>query len=178
MSETWARTTSSPLMSSAGDFPVKTSRMLESESVSEGSAPGSGASTRDSLASYDHATSSWRTSQLCLDGALAEYSETWPRAGMTRNGTAYRRRPFAPLTRGTGSGLLPTLAARDYRHPNAKSYAERGGGKKGEQLPNVIGGPLNPAWAEWFMGFPAGWTALPRWATRSSRKSPSSSAGA
>ena len=27
-------------------------------------------------------------------------------------------------------------AARDYRHPNAKPYAQRGGGKKGEQLPN------------------------------------------
>jgi hypothetical protein len=54
---------------------------------------------------------------------------------------------------------LPTLAARDYRSPNAKSYAERGGGKKGEQLPNAVGGPLNPEWCEWFMGFPIGWTA-------------------
>lgn len=54
---------------------------------------------------------------------------------------------------------MPTLAARDYRSPNAKSYAERGGGKKGEQLPNAIGGPLNPDWCEWFMGLPIGWTA-------------------
>lgn len=53
---------------------------------------------------------------------------------------------------------LPTLASRDYRSPNAKSYAERGGGKKGEQLPNAVGGPLNPDWCEWFMGFPIGWT--------------------
>lgn len=55
--------------------------------------------------------------------------------------------------------MLPTLAARDYRSPNAKTYAERGGGKKGEQLPNSVGGPLNPDWCEWFMGFPVGWTA-------------------
>ena len=55
--------------------------------------------------------------------------------------------------------LLPTLAARDYRSPNAKSYSERGGGKKSEQLPNAIRGPLNPDWCEWFMGFPIGWTA-------------------
>lgn len=27
---------------------------------------------------------------------------------------------------------------RDYRYPNAKSYSERGGGKKGEQLPNQV----------------------------------------
>lgn len=56
----------------------------------------------------------------------------------------------------------PTPAARDYRYPNARTYSERGGGKKGEQLPNVIGGPLNPTWVEWLMGFPAGWTALER----------------
>jgi hypothetical protein len=43
-----------------------------------------------------------------LDGDLDEFSETWPRAGMTRNGTAYRLQPLAPLTGETGSGLLPT----------------------------------------------------------------------
>ena len=32
----------------------------------------------------------------------------------------------------------PTPATRDYRSPNLKPYAERGGGKKGEQLPNAI----------------------------------------
>ena len=34
------------------------------------------------------------------------------------------------------------------------------------------GGPLNPEWCEWFMGFPIGWTELAHWATPSSRKSP------
>lgn len=51
-----------------------------------------------------------------------------------------------------------TLAARDYRFPNAVPYSQRGGGKKGEQLPNAVGGALNPRWAEWFMGLPIGWT--------------------
>jgi hypothetical protein len=54
----------------------------------------------------------------------------------------------------------PTPAARDYRHPNAKTYAERGGGSKGEQLPNAVGGALNPTWVEWLMGWPLGWTDL------------------
>ena len=31
-----------------------------------------------------------------------------------------------------------TPAHRDYRHPNLKTYAERGGGAKGEQLPNQV----------------------------------------
>jgi hypothetical protein len=46
------------------------------------------------------------------------FSETWPRAGMTRSGTAYRLRPLAPLTGGTGYGSLPTPKATD---------ADRGG---------------------------------------------------
>jgi hypothetical protein len=54
--------------------------------------------------------------------------------------------------------LFPTPASRDYRSPNTLPYSERGGGKKGEQLPNVIGGQLNPTWVEWLMGYPLGWT--------------------
>jgi hypothetical protein len=69
----------------------------------------------------------------------------------------------------------PTPASRDWRHPNKKPYAERGGGKKGEQLPNAIGGALNPTWVEWLMGYPIGWTDLDASATPSFPKSPSGS---
>ena len=31
----------------------------------------------------------------------------------------------------------PTPAERDYRYPNSRTYEDRGGGSKGEQLPNV-----------------------------------------
>lgn len=34
--------------------------------------------------------------------------------------------------------LLPTPSHRDYRSPNALPYSERGGGEKGEQLPNFV----------------------------------------
>lgn len=54
----------------------------------------------------------------------------------------------------------PTPAARDWRHPNKQPYSERGGGAKGEQLPNAVGGALNPDWVEWLMGWPIGWTDL------------------
>jgi hypothetical protein len=69
------------------------------------------------------------------------------------------------------SGMWPTPASRDHRYPNARSYQERGGGTKGEQLPNAVGGALNPTWVEWLMGLPLGWTDCGASAIRSSRKS-------
>ncbi len=41
-------------------------------------------------------------------------------------------------TKETGSGLWPTMTARDTRFPNSKPYSQRGGGKKGEQLVNAV----------------------------------------
>ncbi len=74
--------------------------------------------------------------------------------------------------------MWPTPAARDGKGPNKKPYRERGGGKKGEQLPNAIGGQLNPQWVSWLMGFPIDWCDLPdellseyRNARKSSRRS-------
>jgi hypothetical protein len=163
-----------------------------------------------------------------LEGSLLEYCETWPQAGMMRNGISYRlpvlahrtseeesllwptpvanddnKTPEAHLamksrmkggprkkitslnvmvkavergmwptpTKSDGPGgpgcsgrsggenlrtavqRLPTPAARDYRSPNKN-------GNMADQLPNVIGGQLNPTWVEWLMGFPPGWTDL------------------
>jgi hypothetical protein len=68
--------------------------------------------------------------------------------------------PETPLPRTPITTILPTPASRDYRSPNSKPYAERGGGKKGEQLPNAVGGSLNPTWVELLMGFRPGWTAI------------------
>lgn len=38
----------------------------------------------------------------------------------------------------------PTLASRDYRTPNSKTLEERGGGTKGEQLPNYVEHHFSP----------------------------------
>lgn len=38
----------------------------------------------------------------------------------------------------------PTIASRDYRTPNAKPFSERGGGVKGEQLPNFVASHFSP----------------------------------
>jgi hypothetical protein len=84
---------------------------------------GSGPSSLESFAHYDPDSCSWRTCQLSFlaTGAvpLETFSETWPRAGMTRNGIAFQRQPLAPLTDETGSGLWPTpkvSATRNSHH--------------------------------------------------------------
>ena len=96
------------LMCSAEDSPARTSATQAGAPASTASAADYGPSTPELLASYDPATSSWRTSQLCLDGDLAEFSETWPRSGLMRNGIAYRLPPLVPLTAATEYGSWPT----------------------------------------------------------------------
>jgi len=92
-------------------------------------------------------------------------------SGSRCSGTDSAAHPGTSLTdqvlRGKG---WPTPAARDYRSPNARPYQERGGGSKGEQLPNFVAHSefghveespkrrLNPLFVEWLMGWPIGWT--------------------
>jgi hypothetical protein len=94
--------------SSAAASPARTSHSPARAQGSTAPARVFGSSTPESFASFDPATSSWRTSQLSVLGASTEFSGTWPRAGLMRSGTAYRLQPLVRLTRGTASGLLPT----------------------------------------------------------------------
>ena len=126
------------------------------------------------LAKYDPSSSSWKTSQLCLEGGLTAFSETCPRSGMMRSGTAYQLPPLVRLTDGIASGLLPTPAARDWKD-NGTSPAELN--RNSVTLATIAGGSLNPMWVEWLMGFQADHTALNASETPSSRKSQKSSGG-
>src|ERR1043166_6962863 len=76
--------------------PVRTSATPGSEPELMASVAHYGLSSPESLASYDLAMCLWRTSQLCLDGEWEEFSETWPRSGTMRSGTAYRLPTLAP----------------------------------------------------------------------------------
>ena len=113
-----------PLISSVEDFRVRTLATQESERELTANAADCGQSSIESFASYDPDTSSWRTSQRSLFGGLTEFSETWPRSGMTRNGIAYQQRPLAPLTDEIGFSLLPTLRANKVTGYSSKGYGE------------------------------------------------------
>jgi hypothetical protein len=151
---------------SAVASPARTSPTPAPGRASRGPARVFGARCSESFASYDPATCSWRTSQLCLLEDWAEFSETWPRAGMTRSGTAFQLRPLAPLTDVTESGCLPTPAATAYgtnqggamgrtgpvrpsldsmaRHglwptPSSRDWKDTGQGRMGDgQLPEAV----------------------------------------
>ncbi len=111
--------------------------MRASEPGSTASGRGCGLSMPESFGSYDPATCSWRTSQLSLLGGLSEFLETWPRAGMTRNGTAYRQPPSAPLTSVTASSLWPTpdtAQGRPPADPAALKWTGRSAYKNGQKV--------------------------------------------
>jgi hypothetical protein len=151
------------------------------------SGPGSGVSSSDWFVFYDPGTSSWRTRQACCgeDAGWAEFSETWPRAGLMRSGRCYRLRPWVLRISGNGSSSwhIPTPCAQDaglgqrqnrkkqikpgrmhsvglvawvQMYPTPAARDWKGRGRSG-QLPNVLDGVPNPQFVEWLMGFPPGW---------------------
>ena len=102
-------------MSSVAGFPAKTSPSPAKASACQATEAASGTISAVWLARYAPPTSSWKTSQHSASADLDEFSETWPRSGMMRSGTAFRLPPLVRLTKGTGSGSLPTPTATDFK---------------------------------------------------------------
>jgi hypothetical protein len=120
-----------PWMSSAEASPARISASQDAAQDWPASDPGCGPSSPGSLARYDRGTSSWRTSQLCLDGDWERFSETWPRSGTMRSGIAYPLPPLAHRTYGTGFGSLPTHSIPT---PTASDHIERSSNSKASPL--------------------------------------------
>ena len=97
---------------------------------------------RGSFTKYDLNTSSWRTHQCSLLGDLEEFSETWPKWGLMRNGECWEQRTLEQTIRGTESGFVPNGV--DYFHtPNCTgldggSNSRRALKKKIENWPTPV----------------------------------------
>ena len=158
---------------SAAASPVRISASSARARVFLASSRASGENSSASLASYDPASQSWKTSQFSLIEGLATFSGPWPRSGMMRNGTAFRLPTSALPITGTASGLWPTPTARDWKDtPGMKMESRNKDGSirdRADQLARRVyleeatppgGGHLNPMWVEWLQGFPLAWTEV------------------
>lgn len=120
-----------------------------------------GLSTCESFASYDHGTSLWKTSQLCLFEGLGEFLGTWPKSGSMRNGKCFARPTLLCRTVENESLLLPTIT---------KAMGRRGWGiprtGRGRYSQHIIRNALRFGYKgpisllEWMMGFPADHTKI------------------
>jgi len=81
-----------------------------------------------SLAKYDPSSRLWKTRQCSLLGDSTEFSETWPRWGLMRDGEFSELTTWAPPTAANESGSWPTLRRTD---------ADRGG--RGDLIQAVRG---------------------------------------
>lgn len=162
-------------MSSQEDFPARTSAQPARALESMGQGPECGSTWPGSFARYDPNSSSWKTPQCSLLEGLDEFSETWPRWGMMRNGACWERTTLEGITNGNGSGLWPTPVKTDGMMPFAVETMKRkelegvrpSGVKIGTSLrwdrrclPFLLDGWINPILTEWLMAWPGGWTDL------------------
>jgi hypothetical protein len=109
-------------ISSAAGSPVRTSQQPEKVLESTEADPGFGPKWRESLAKYDRVSRSWRIRQCSFLAGLDEFSETWPRWGMTRDGASYRLPTPELRTCERGSGFWPTPRVVQAKFPGPNGH--------------------------------------------------------
>ena len=121
------------LTSSAAGSHAKTCLSLGKALASQASAAVCGSSSRASLAFFDRASSSWRTSQLSCLGGWTSFSETFPKRGMMRSGsisalpTSERRTDESGCSSSRGGEMWATAQAHDAKGSPGASAQTRGG---------------------------------------------------
>lgn len=105
-------------------------------------------------ATWNPARGVWETAQTslyCSHSAL--YSETWPRSGSMRNGSAFARPTSAPPTSGNGCSSSPGIATpRAAASRTSRTAATRAGSRSGpsiEQAVEIAGGRLPREFDSW-----------------------------
>ena len=155
-------------ISYAAAFRAKTFRQPVSVSVSRAPGLAYGPSSPDAFATFDPATSSWKTVVISLFGDSMPFSEISASSGSMQNGRLFRRAPLVRHTDDAGCSLWPTARVAMSRakcHITPSRIANKRIGKGNlEEVVALWGGNsdgyLNPTWIEWHMGFPSQWSAL------------------
>ena len=160
-------------MSSPPVGPAKGSAQQESNEGSTTSDPAYGLRWPALSLRYDRALYSWRIARALfpLEG-LPDASPTLPRSGMMRRGILSERSTLARRTGVIDVGFSltwPTASARDWKDTPGMTAQRKDGKSRDDQLPRRVysrgkvpagGGQLSPAWVEWLMGWPIGFSAL------------------
>lgn len=101
--------------------------------------------------------------RMCLESSIWHSTRCvliWNVSATPSGRSVYRLVPSMPRTNGNGSGFWPTPNARDYKDSGPNVNYEKI--KKKCKLAGAVGGPVNPAFSEWLMGYPIGHTELKR----------------
>jgi len=141
------------------------------------------------LGKYDQNTALWKTAQCSLLEDLELSLETWPRWGSMRNGECFRQPMLVQITAEKEYGLSERIPNNlDFFHTPCTTGLDGGSNsrkalkKRMEKMPTplssdykgvqrmrdnhqndlaaVVGGPVNPIFSEWLMGWPLEWTDL------------------
>lgn len=151
-------------MSSVEDTPVSRSALPETDSDST-TLEICGPSSHESLASYDHDSRCWKTSQRTFDMGLTEPSPTLPFSGTMRNGQLFTRAPLVAHNHAPACSRWPTHTASSWGATGSQAIVRRrvADGTITQQEARWLtagnNGRKNPRWVEWLMGFPRNWTA-------------------
>ncbi len=177
------------LTSYLADFRARTSAPPAPARASTASAAACGSTWPALSVKYCRDTSSWKTAHCLWDEALPWSSVTLPNCGMTRTGAVLQHPTSERPISGTEYGLWltptasaggpsrkestnkrgehsgnPLATAVKWRTPTVQDSKSNGtDSQKNRESPNLnaqVGGPLNPTWIEWLMGWPLGWTDL------------------
>ena len=90
------------------------------------------------LAKWDRDTSSWKTAQCLLLAGLDEFSETWPKWGMMRDGECWELAMPALHTTESASGSWVTPNARDWKDSPNMATVRKDGKNKVDQTPRQV----------------------------------------
>lgn len=161
-------------ISSLAAFPASLSHKLDQEQENRIAAI-CGLTQLGLFKTFSLLTSSWKTSlSYLLIHTLERSCRIWPKAGIMCGMQLFQHPRLEPIISANVYGLqesLPTPLSGNWKssylpvplqrdQKDSHRSGKRGGKEQRDTLPRAIGGPVNPEFSEWMMGFPIGWTAL------------------
>ena len=148
------------------DFRAKTSPPQEVAQELKGNGQECGEKWQGSFTKFDPNLSLWKTHQCSLLGDLTQFSETWPRWGLMRDGECWEQTSLDfPIVENEFGCLLPTPVTSMWRGASKKRFLgsqEYKGSFTMEWLRTSMDCAqyFDPDYAELLMDFPDKWTDL------------------